>query len=161
MSGTPEPNPEPNPEQVLPTWQLRARAPASAEWQEYRIAAASVSQAATILRRRGFVVDGSGGRMVDAPAVDPESLQPIPGPLHCTRCGYELDGLLVHRAIIKCPECAHPQVLLAFRPSGSEDAISQSLDQRGSYWWPFGIGCLTGLVLLLAGIALLIAVFAV
>ena len=147
----------PDPGRVLPTWQLNARSPASADWQEYRIAATSNQQAEAILRRLGFIVDGSSARIVHAPASDPSTLRPAPGPLRCTQCCYGLDGLTVQDSCILCPECGHRQVVLAFRADAPDDAIGQSRDRRGAYYGAaFGMGCLTGLVLLIAGIAILI-----
>ena len=50
-----------------------------------------------------------------------------------------------------------PGFQLAFRADAPDDAIGQSRDRRGAYYGAaFGMGCLTGLVLLIAGIAILI-----
>ncbi|MEZ6241867.1 MAG: hypothetical protein R3B57_02390 [Phycisphaerales bacterium] len=114
--------PNPAVEQEAPpptyrTWLLRVR-PAGFEhepWSDLRVAARSAIQAEAILRRQGYDVSPEGARTV---AGSPDPFTPaVPPPLRCGKCGYELDGLVVHQAIIQCPECAFAQVVTCWGPA--------------------------------------------
>lgn len=151
-----QPPPDADPESRKPTWLLRARSPASTEWQDIRVTARSLVQADAILRRKGLIVDPSAGRVIDAPADSLAVLHAAPGPLKCRACGYDLDGLAVRSAIIECPKCGHGQVVLAYHAASDADALEQASGRPGGFGRGFGMGCLTSVLVLLSLFFLLV-----
>lgn len=129
-----------------PTWVLRTRIPGSLEWIDRRVAARSVLQAEAILRRKGFEVDMAGSRVVDARPDDLDRVQMVPGMLNCTHCGYVLNGLTVHDAVIDCPECGFGQIVLAFTPgtglTTSEQARGVKVPKSSAMLWKLIVGVL-------------------
>jgi len=138
---------------------LRTQVPGSVEWVDRRVAARSVLQAEAILRRRGYVVDAAGSRMLDAPPDDLDAVPMVPGPLKCVRCGYTLNGLTLNDAMVECPECGHGQVLLVYRPETGVGAAEQASRPPGAIAH-LAIRVLVDLLAVLGAIVLLLALAA-
>lgn len=141
---------------------MRARAAGSASpFRDVRVAARSAIQAEAILRRQGLEVEPAASRIVpDAADSERAIMAAAPGPLLCTRCGYDLDGLAVGGAIIDCPECGFPQVVLAYvaDPGGvTAGEQARGVRARTPTGGNFAAGCLAGMVLMGLTIAFLLS----
>lgn len=142
------------------TWLMRARARGSERpFEDVRVSARSAIQAEAILRRLGLEVEVDASRVVDGPPDTDRLLRAAaPGPLRCTRCGYHLDGLVVNRAVVDCPECGFPQVVLAYVPYPGVTVAERArgINPRSAGGGNMAAGCLLGGLLTLGAVVVVV-----
>lgn len=133
---------EPDPR---PLWAVRVQPPVPGEpTQDVHVHATSVAQAEAIVRRRRLeIVPGATRRSEVSTPSGEEAFIQAPGPLTCTSCGYVLDGLVVRSGIVECPECAFPQVVVAYNPEPWEGRLDHAYPKHK----PFGVGWAVAAVL--------------
>jgi DNA-directed RNA polymerase subunit RPC12/RpoP len=141
-----------NEDQLLPkpTWAILAR-PVGAQhesWDEKCVSARSAIQAEAILRRKGYEVKIESAKMTCS---DPDDIgQADLKPIQCSRCGYQLSGLVIDSASVLCPECNFKQLIV---PWSKEYANSQSESAHSVFWFFASIGFIVSTIIVLIVVA--------
>lgn len=102
-----------------PVWELHARPIGATHepWEPRAVEARSAIQAEAILRRDGYESILMSARRVDK-IPDPRTPAKLKDP-RCSRCGYQLSGLVIEESVVVCPECAFRQPVIVWHPDAA------------------------------------------